>query len=82
MMLPKKKIYKDEANYRRYALNSELCEVCGCLAQDCHHIVFRSQGRDDRDSNLIALCRNHHELAHGKEAKLWRKKFLEIKEQF
>lgn len=79
-MIPKKKLFKDQANYKRYALNSELCEVCGGLASDVHHIIFKSQGRDDRDSNLIALCRPHHELAHGTEAKKWRVKFLKIKE--
>ena len=82
MMIPKKKIFKDQSNYKRYALNSELCEVCSGLASDVHHIIFKSQGRDDRNSNLIALCRFHHELAHGKEAKSWRAKFFEIKKHF
>jgi len=81
-MIPKKKIFKDQSNYKRYALNSELCEVCSGLASDVHHIIFKSQGRDDRNSNLIALCRFHHELAHGKEAKSWRAKFFEIKKHF
>jgi len=83
MMIPKNKTYKDQANYKRYAQNHDTCEVCGAMAQDCHHVIFKGMGganRDDRDSNLIALCRHHHELAHGKEAKKWRMKFFEIKE--
>lgn len=29
-----------------------------------HHIVKRSQLRDDRASNLMAICEEHHRLAH------------------
>lgn len=40
------------------------CENCGRIAVDIHHIVFRSQGGTDDASNLIALCRECHNLAH------------------
>lgn len=30
-----------------------------------HHKIFRSHGRDDRVSNLKALCPSCHERAHG-----------------
>lgn len=36
--------------------------TCGKEAQDPHHIKPRSKGRDDRMSNLQALCRYHHDL--------------------
>ena len=42
------------------------CEICGCKSTDLHHIVFKSQGGTDEASNLIALCRKHHDVAHGK----------------
>lgn len=29
-----------------------------------HHLVKRSDGRDDRASNLISICDSHHKLAH------------------
>jgi hypothetical protein len=29
-----------------------------------HHIVKRSKGRDDRASNLMAICDAHHKIAH------------------
>jgi 5-methylcytosine-specific restriction endonuclease McrA len=28
---------------------------------DCHHVVKRSQGGADDASNLVALCRRHHQ---------------------
>ena len=82
MMIPKPKIYKDQANYKRYAQTHDTCEVCGDLAQDCHHIIFKGSGgakRDDRDTNLIALCRECHNQAHGVDSKKCRDKFLQIK---
>ena len=81
-MLPKPKIYKDQSNYKRYAMSHDTCEVCGSLAQDVHHIVGKGMGgrsRDDRDNNLIALCRPCHESAHGIDSKKIREKLLAIK---
>jgi len=40
------------------------CEVCKSQAVDVHHIIFKSQGGKDEISNLIALCRHCHDLAH------------------
>ena len=47
------------------------CAVCGLRANDIHHIVYRSHfGKKEQDkcndiSNLIALCRSCHNLAHS-----------------
>ena len=43
-----------------------LCEVCNAVAVDIHHIIFRSQGGKNNIDNLIALCRNCHDISHGK----------------
>jgi 5-methylcytosine-specific restriction endonuclease McrA len=47
-----------------------LCESC-CLdyAVDIHHIQFRSQLGSDEESNLIALCRDCHNMAHDGDIK-------------
>ena len=39
------------------------CEVpwCNAPAQDPHHVTKRSQGGGDDLSNLLALCRRHHD---------------------
>jgi 5-methylcytosine-specific restriction endonuclease McrA len=82
MMLPKKENHKDVANYNRYRENSELCERCGDTAHDVHHIIAKGMGggrRDDRDSNLIALCRPCHSQAHGVDSKLMKNILLDIK---
>lgn len=39
-------------------------ERCGSIARDPHHTVKRSRYRDDRLSNLEALCTEHHEARH------------------
>jgi hypothetical protein len=46
---------------------------CQASADDPHHIVPRSKGRDDRLSNLEALCRRHHEMLDWKKV-YWRPK--------
>lgn len=43
------------------------CKVCGQIAADIHHIVYRSQGGTDDIENLIELCRKCHDLAHAKK---------------
>jgi predicted restriction endonuclease len=43
-----------------------LCEVCGAVAVDIYHIQFKGQGGTDEIENLIALCGNDHDIAHGK----------------
>jgi len=44
--------------------DSGCCQMCGKVAVDLHHILFKSLGGADIDENLIALCREHHDLAH------------------
>jgi hypothetical protein len=50
---------------REYAI--VLCEVCGRVASDTHHIQDRGMGgskNKDYIENLIALCRECHNKAH------------------
>ena len=47
-----------------YVVQEEImCEACGRPAVDIHHINGRGKGKDVI-SNLMALCRKHHEAAH------------------
>jgi len=39
------------------------CEICGARAVDIHYITGRGKGKDVIE-NLIALCREHHNVAH------------------
>jgi len=44
-----------------------LCERCNSKAADIHHIVYKSQGGKETIYNLIALCRDCHNLAHNEQ---------------
>jgi len=44
-----------------------LCEACSRQAVDIHHIKYKSRGGTDDISNLIALCRRCHDLAHSEQ---------------
>ena len=46
-----------------------LCEVCGKVAVDIHHIKYKSRGGTDEIGNLIALCRPCHVKAHNEQLK-------------
>jgi hypothetical protein len=45
------------------------CAAPGCSSRrhlEDHHIVYRSQGGDDRPANRVTLCRFHHQRGeHG-----------------
>ncbi len=41
------------------------CRGCAKPAEEIHHMIFRSQGGTDDPSNLVALCQDCHQQAHG-----------------
>ncbi len=56
------KVYLKENGYD--VCDIILCEYgCG-IAVDIHHIKYKSQGGEDVNENLIALCRAKHDDAH------------------
>ena len=61
-MTPHAKIYMQHFDY--VVAEEIMCEACGSPAQDIHHIYGRGEGRDVI-TNLMALCRKHHEKAHS-----------------
>lgn len=45
------------------------CRYCGTVDNlHVHHIVYRSQGGGDEDTNLITLCLVHHDRVHSNKA--------------
>lgn len=60
-----------------YERDGGLCVLCGAMATDTHHIIFRSHGGPDTLENLVCLCRECHNLAHGVQAKEVRKVLIE-----
>lgn len=77
----KQKPVKSKSNYMKYRKEHVLCEIPSCrtLAVDCHHIIFKSQGGSDVPENFIALCRAHHEEAHGPESRQVRERLINFK---
>jgi ferritin len=68
-----------------YDESSEIgCEVCNVKAVDIHHVEPRSsfgstrKFEQDHISNLVALCRHHHDLAHGPLSKEFKVMFKQI----
>jgi len=61
-----------------------LCEVCGAVAIDIHHVLGRwkfgkkQKGEQDDVTNLVALCRSCHDKAHGDYTKVYRQMCEEI----
>lgn len=48
------------------ALDGGRCRVCGTKYNlHAHHIVYRSEKKDDSVRNLIMLCQKHHDLVHS-----------------
>lgn len=58
---------------RQWLLKREpLCPLCALegrltAAVECHHIIPLSAGGTNSASNLVGLCRYHHEYCHTKE---------------
>jgi len=79
----KKKTYKDQANFIAYGRKHIYCERCGALGEETHHIKFKKMGsseRDDRDSNLLRVCRPCHQYFHGVNSREAREEAFRIKE--
>jgi len=61
-MQPHTKIYM---RYFDYGIDDVIpCEVCGAKAVDIHHIDGRGKDKNII-SNLMAMCRKHHDAAKG-----------------
>lgn len=60
----------DKIRLEVIALDGGRCRLCGSATSlHVHHIVYRSEKKDDSLSNLITLCSEHHDLVHSNKAK-------------
>jgi 5-methylcytosine-specific restriction protein A len=65
----------------RYMLDHSRCEarrplVCRLHSTEPHHILMKSQGGKDEDSNLMAVCRPCHDWIHAHPEISYSKKWL------
>lgn len=59
----KEKYYKAKGLDRCDVL---FCAVCGALAVNLHHVIYKSHGGTDEPENLIPLCFLHHSWHHDR----------------
>lgn len=74
---------KYEREFRKQRLKAierdeGFCVLCGGMASDVHHIIFRSAGGTNNLDNLVCLCRSCHQQAHGHKSKQARAILLQI----
>ena len=59
---------------RKNNYNNEIvdcCEICKSQTDlDTHHIIFQCNGGTNEKSNLVTLCKIHHDMVHSNPAKL------------
>ena len=67
-----KRLYKDAAVvYARVAEEQQVCRKCGTAGDygnplEIHHLLPKSSGREQLEpTNLVRLCRVHHQWAHN-----------------
>lgn len=62
-------VYRKAFNIGEQDRDSVLCEVCSSPQCQIHHIEMKGMGGNPELNyieNLIALCKNCHDIAHGK----------------
>lgn len=73
------KIYLD-----RFDIKTEfelICEACGRMGNDIHHVSGRGKGKDVIN-NLMCLCRMCHSRAHSSKDYIRKEEFQEIHNNF
>ena len=60
---------KQETGLRHqvFERDSYTCVLCSRPATDIHHLVSRAHGGLNAPTNLVSLCRIHHDLVHGRQ---------------
>jgi 5-methylcytosine-specific restriction endonuclease McrA len=61
------KIYLEWAKSQSIEPHEIECEICGKMAVDIHHLIFKQMGGSkllDYIENLIAVCRDCHNKCH------------------
>ena len=71
MSAQKKQEYLTSGTWKAFkfhiqARDSNQCQVCGSEDNlECHHITYERLG-NEWDSDLVTLCRTHHQMVHDK----------------
>lgn len=58
--------------------DGERCRYCGSAdSLTIHHVLYRSEGGDHNERNLITLCRTHHDMVHSSKYR-WQPVLVEV----
>lgn len=69
---------KDKEIYQKIADEQKWCQLCGSTNWlEIHHIIYRSQGGNNDERNLIRLCKKCHMLVHSNKKK-WQEFLLKM----
>jgi len=69
---------KDKEIYQKIVEEQKWCQLCGSTNWlEIHHIMYRSQGGNNDERNLIRLCKQCHMLVHSNKKK-YQAKLLEM----
>lgn len=61
---------KDKEVYQKIVEEQKWCQLCGSTNWlEIHHIMYRSQGGNNDERNLIRLCKQCHMLVHSNKKK-------------
>ena len=44
--------------------NEPLCQICGVVGDDLHHLYYGCRGADKDDRYLLTVCRECHKWSH------------------
>ena len=73
----KRNAFSNKVKQQIYERDNGLCQQCGALGTEIHHVKFRSQGGRGVYSNGVLLCRSCHRKVHDNRelALQWQKHF-------
>lgn len=75
----KKLSQKQKENYFKqllYFYEHPNCEICGKPAIQVHEIIFKSEGGECEEDNMISTCQENHDQAHFKKKPYLSKDYL------
>ena len=68
---------KAKQMYEKIVEEQRYCQLCGSTNWlEIHHIMYRSQGGNNDERNLIRLCKKCHEMVHSNKRK-WQRFLLD-----
>lgn len=72
-MFPKLSRVESQANLD--LMRTYVCSVCCTAPVDVHHVRTKGAGGGDELTNIVSLCRGHHQAFHSMGVKSFKAKY-------